>query len=62
MITSNVPWHPRVGDRVKIKRTGLIETVQRINGRGDGDDDRYVIAGTPTGRAVYWIEEIEAVG
>ena len=47
MTTASTNWHPRVGDRIRIKRTGLIETVQRINGRDDREDARYVIVGAP---------------
>ena len=59
MDTAPRPWHPQVGDLVRIKGTALTETVLRIN--GEREESRYILSVTVKNRSAYWIEELEPV-
>ena len=59
MSTLTPQWRPRVGDRVSVKGTKFIGTVQRI--KGQRDDQRVIISDAQASRTVYWFEEIEPV-
>jgi hypothetical protein len=53
------PWHPGVGDRVRIKGTRLTGTVHHIN--VDRDEPRFVIPDARPDRSVYWLKELEPI-